>query len=339
MTRSEIHRTSAPATETVPPPGSGRARTLLSSRAGAVLLPTLLLVVAAFGFRSIGLTTSFELWVDEMLYAELGASVARGELPNLPDGPFFLHPPGFFIVEAIAIHLFGISGDRMDLVYQLRWVSAFCGALSVGLIFVILRRPIGAPAAFVAGLLAVFEPFILRNNSRVFIETTGMLAVLVGLALVVDHLCRDADQRSRLRLVVAGLALGYGLLTKDVLFVCTVVPVALAVLWRRTLPLRDGGAADGDDRRAVRDLPDRAGVLRRPRRLVRGQEPGPAACARLRPGDRLQRPELTEPDRPGPRPAGLLRHELRAAARVPVGGRRRGTERLARRGGSSVWSR
>ena len=241
MTRSEIHRTSVPATETVPSTGAAsKARTLLSSRAGAVLLPTLLLVVAAFGFRSIGLTTSFELWVDEMLYAELGASMARGEMPNLPDGPFFLHPPGFFIVEAVAIHLFGISGDRMDLVYQLRWVSAFCGALSVGLIFVILRRPIGAPAAFVAGLLAVFEPFILRNNSRVFIETTGMLAVLVGLALVVDHLCRDADQRSRLRLVVAGLALGYGLLTKDVLFVCTVVPVALAVLWRRTLPLRDG---------------------------------------------------------------------------------------------------
>ena len=88
------------------------------------------------------------------------------------------------------------------------------------------------------------------------------------------------------------------------------------------------GGADGDHPRAVRDLPDRSGDHRRDRRLVRGQEPGPAARARFRPGDRLQRPELTEPDRPGPRPAGLLRHQLRAAARVPVGGRRRGTERL-----------
>ena len=44
-------------------------------------------------------------------------------------------------------------------------------------------------------------------------------------------------------LVVAGLALGYGVLSKDVLFVCTVAPVVLAVLWRRTLPLRDGGGA------------------------------------------------------------------------------------------------
>ena len=87
MTRSEIHRTSVPATETVPPSGAAsKARTLLSSRAGAVLLPTLLLVVAAFGFRSIGLTTSFELWVDEMLYAELGASVARGSCRTCPTG-------------------------------------------------------------------------------------------------------------------------------------------------------------------------------------------------------------------------------------------------------------
>jgi 4-amino-4-deoxy-L-arabinose transferase-like glycosyltransferase len=245
MTRSEVHRPPLQTTAAAAVPITTRARALLSSRVGVVLLPTLVLVVAAFAFRSVGLTTSFELWVDEMLYAELGASVARGEMPNLPDGPFFLHPPGFFIVEAIAIHLFGITGDRMELVYQLRWVSAFCGALSVGLIFLILRRPIGAPAAFVAGLLAVFEPFVLRNNSRVFIETTGMLAVLIGLALVVDHLGRDADQRSRLRLVVAGLALGYGLLTKDVLFVCTVAPVVLAVLWRRTLPLRDGAVLVG----------------------------------------------------------------------------------------------
>ena len=226
------------------PSGARRSASVLSSRAGSTMLAAAVLVLGAFGFRAIGLTTSFELWVDEMLYAELGASVARGELPNLPDGPFFLHPPGFFIIEAAAIHLFGITGDPMDLVYQLRWVSAFCGALSVGMIFVILRRPVGAPAAFVAGLLAVFEPFILRNNSRVFIETTACSPFSSGWRWWWTT-CREADQRSRLRLVVAGLALGYGLLTKDVLFVCTVVPVVLAVLWRRTLPLRDGAVLVG----------------------------------------------------------------------------------------------
>lgn len=222
-----------------------RSTSLLASRVGSTVLPAAVLVLAAFGFRAIGLTTSFELWVDEMLYAELGASVARGELPNLPDGPFFLHPPGFFVIEAAAIHVFGITGDSMALVFQLRWVNAFCGALSVGLIFLILRRPVGAPAALVAGLLAVFEPFVLRNNSRVFLETSAVLAVLIGFMIVVDHLAAPAEGRGRLRLVAAGLAMGYGVFSKDVLVVCTVAPVVLAVLWRRTLSLREGSLLVG----------------------------------------------------------------------------------------------
>ncbi len=206
------------------------------------------LVIAAFGVRALGLHTAFELWVDEMLYAELGASVARGELPNLPDGPFFLHPPGFFLVEAAAIRVLGITGGSMDLVHQLRWVGAAAGALTVGLVFLVVRRAVGGPAAngtvaaLLAGVLAVFEPFVLRNNSRVFLETAGVLAALVGLALVVDHLARPdraAGARGTARLVLAGLALGYGVLTKDVIAVCAVVPVVLALLWRRTLTRRE----------------------------------------------------------------------------------------------------
>ena len=229
-------------TPTAPRPAE-RRRTGL-----ATALPVLALVLLALGVRAIGLTRSFELWVDEMLYAELGASVARGELPNLPDGLFFLHPPGVFIVEAAAIRLFGMTGDSMELVYQLRWLSAVGGALTVGLVFVILRRAAGTPAAVVAAVLAIFEPFVLRNNSRTFLETTAVLAVLVGLALVVDHLARGEagrGRRGRLVLVVAGLALGYGVLCKDVMVVCAVAPVVLAAVWRRTLPLREAAILIG----------------------------------------------------------------------------------------------
>jgi hypothetical protein len=222
---------------------------LLVRRPGvSALLPMLALVLGAFGVRSVGLRSSFELWVDEMLYAELGASVARGEMPNLPDGPFFLHPPGFFIVEAIAIRLFGITGGSMELVYQLRWVSAVAGALSVGLLFLVLRRPAGVPAAFVASGVAIFEPFVLRNNSRVFLETTATLPVLLGLFIVVERLARRADGRSRsgtAPLVIAGLAMGYGILSKDILAVTTFAPVVAAMLWRRTLDRREAAVLLG----------------------------------------------------------------------------------------------
>lgn len=241
--------TSAPTTTTAPTTDRARAARPLASHATlSAALPVLALVLLALGVRAIGLTSSFELWVDEMLYSELGASVARGELPNLPDGLFFLHPPGVFIVEALAIKLFGMTGDSMELVYQLRWVSAVGGALTVGLVFVILRRAVGTPAALVGAVLAVFEPFVLRNNSRAFLETTAVLAVLVGLALLVEHLARGEVGRGRWGLVVlagAGLVLGYGILCKDVMVVCAVAPVLLAVVWRRTSPLREAAVVVG----------------------------------------------------------------------------------------------
>lgn len=237
---------------TVPIPGQHRRSRIAPSPATrretvrftlvTTVLPTLALIIGALGVRAGGLMTSFELWVDEMVYAELGASVARGELPNLPDGPFFLHPPGFFLVEGLVIRVLGITGTSMDLVYELRWIGAVAGAVSVGLLYLALRRPAGAPAALLASGVMLFEPFVLRNNSRVFLETTAMLPVLVGMVIVLRVLGRTAPDRSWRgigALVVAGLAMGYGIFSKDVLVVCTVVPVVAAVFWRRTMVRRD----------------------------------------------------------------------------------------------------
>src|SRR5664279_3246963 len=98
----------------------GRHRFAVTRTARARLLQgTLSFAVVswlAFNVRSIGLSRGFELWVDEMLYADLGKSVSLGQLPNLPDGPFFLHPPGFFLLEGWFINLNGISDSGMDLV-------------------------------------------------------------------------------------------------------------------------------------------------------------------------------------------------------------------------------
>src|SRR3954469_24948143 len=159
-----------------PAAGSRWQRVAASPAALAVTLSAL-----AFGVRSIGRTRAFELWVDEMLYADLGASVSRGELPRLPDGPFFLHPPGFFLLEGGVIKLFGLpTADSMNLVYDLRWLSAALGALTTGLVFLLIRRVAGTWPAVWGALVLVFEPFVLRINSRVFLETVAGLAVVAG---------------------------------------------------------------------------------------------------------------------------------------------------------------
>ncbi|MGF6832633.1 O-antigen/teichoic acid export membrane protein [Paenarthrobacter sp. TE4293] len=206
--------------------------------------------VAAFGVRAFGLERGFEVWVDEVLYVRLGESLTTGQVPTLPDGPFFLHPPGFFLLEAGAIKLFGISGDIVDVVLQLRWLNAALGAVTVGLGFLLVRRLATPTTAWLTAVVLAFEPFILRNNSHAFLETSAMAFVLAGfLAMTVNH-TRTATSHSdgarrtagklptMLPFVGAGLLLGYAVLCKDFFIICTVGPVAVAVIWKRTLPWR-----------------------------------------------------------------------------------------------------
>jgi 4-amino-4-deoxy-L-arabinose transferase-like glycosyltransferase len=194
----------------------------------------------ALGVRSLGLIHGFELWVDEMLYADLGASAGRSEMPRLADGPFFLHPPGFFLIEGAVVQVLGLeTDDSMALVYDLRWLTAILGALTVALAFLLIRRIAGtAPAVWAAAVLAV-EPFVLRNNSRVFLETSACLFVIAGLLVLIDHLSRPERGRWVRRLLGAGVLAGYGVMTKDVLVVFAVLPVLLAVVWRHTLRVRE----------------------------------------------------------------------------------------------------
>jgi Dolichyl-phosphate-mannose-protein mannosyltransferase len=230
-----------PARTAGPAPGSGNADRPRAARAlESPLLVAAALAALAFGVRSIGLIRSFELWIDEMHYADLGASISRGELPALADGPFFLHPPGAFLLEGAVIRLLGLdTANSMDLAYDLRWLSAGWGALSVALVFLLLRQVAGTWPAVVGALVLVFEPFVLRNNSRVFLETPATLAILAGLLLLVRHLGQHDGGRPFGRLLLAGLLLGYGVLTKDVFAFYAVVPVLLAVAWKRTLGRRE----------------------------------------------------------------------------------------------------
>lgn len=201
------------------------------------------ITAAAFGVRAIGLSRSFELQGDELLYAELGRSVSFGQLPNLelqnlPDGPFFLHPPGFFLVEGLVINALGLSGDSFELVYDLRWLNAVIGALSVGVGFFLVRKLTNAPVAWITAVVLTFEPFVLRNHSRVYLETLGTAVAMGGLLVIVSVMMRPPARQTLLPLFLGGLLLGYGILTKDVFVLMSIAPVVLAVVWRRTLPLR-----------------------------------------------------------------------------------------------------
>jgi len=218
---------------------AGRLPAWIRRRASNKSLAVGSVVVAAFGVRALGLERGFELWVDEMLYVRLGESVSNGMFPTLPDGPFFLHPPGYFLLEAGVIKVFGIFGDIIDVTLQLRWLNGVLGAVTVGLGFLLVGHLATKTAAWLTAVLLAFEPFILRNNSHAFLETSAMVPALAGMLLLVG--AREPGSRARwfLRLMAAGLLFGCSILCKDFFFICTLAPVLAAVVWKKTLPWRE----------------------------------------------------------------------------------------------------
>ena len=90
---------------------------------------TLALVAVAVGvattlIRLAATSRSFDLFGDEIIYTDLGHSAAAGGFPSFTGRPFFLHPPGFFYLEAGWEKLLGYQGDLVVHVYQMRALNA-----------------------------------------------------------------------------------------------------------------------------------------------------------------------------------------------------------------------
>jgi 4-amino-4-deoxy-L-arabinose transferase-like glycosyltransferase len=189
--------------------------------------------LVAFAIRAVGLARANDLFIDELTYAEVANNVADGRLPQQFGEPFFLHPIGSFVLNGLVIRMFGLTGSFMDMVYPLRWVNTVLGAVTVVLAVFLVRRVAGTGAAAVAGVVLAFDPFVLRQDGRVMIETPATLWLVAGWLVLLS--ASDRPVRTR-RALTAGLLLGLALVTKDLTALSSVVPLVLAGLWRRTLP-------------------------------------------------------------------------------------------------------
>ncbi len=213
-------------------PGVGaRLRARLAGRAWPIAA---VLGLVAFAVRAFGLARANDLFIDELTYAEVADDVAHGTLPHQFGEPFFLHPIGSFVVNGLVIRLFGLTGTFFELVYPLRWVNTVLGAVTVVLAVLLVHRIAGLVPAAVAGVVLAFDPFVLRQDGRVMIETPATLWILAGW-LVLIGAPAGSSVRTR-RALAAGLLFGLAQVTKDMTAVSTIVPLLLAGWWRRTLP-------------------------------------------------------------------------------------------------------
>jgi Dolichyl-phosphate-mannose-protein mannosyltransferase len=191
---------------------------------------------------------SFDLFGDEVVYADLGHSITHGGFPRL-QGPFFLHGPAFFYLEAGWIHLVGWPADLITRIGQVRALNALLAGATAAVLVLLAARAGSLRAGLVSGLLFTLDPFCIRQNDRVLLETAMLLWVLLGY-LVLAPLAQGQEPRhARARAAGAGLLFGAAWLTKDEGALLSVLPVlAAAVLgWgpRRWLSLLTVSVATG----------------------------------------------------------------------------------------------
>lgn len=213
-------------------------------RGGAPVPPWVFAAVTALlalVFRVSGVQRANDVFIDEVTYADLAEQISSGHLPSSSGAPFFLHPPGTYAVNALVIRVLGLQGDAMDLALQLRWVNAVLGVLTVVVCFLLVRRLVGIRAAVLAAVILASDPFVLRIDGRLMMETPAGLAVLSGWLLVLKVFQRE-EGRTRPGLeITAGVVFGIAIVMKDMTAVFTVVPLVAAVFWRKTVSLQTAG--------------------------------------------------------------------------------------------------
>jgi hypothetical protein len=189
---------------------------------------------------------SFDLFGDEVIYTDLGRSVTSGGFPRFGGQLFFLHPPGFFYLEAGWQRLLGHQPGLMAQIYQMRVLNALLAGGTAVVLVLLVARAGSVRAGLAAGLLFALDPFCIRQNDRVLLETATMLWVLLGYLAFASLIGRPRSRGATARAVGTGLLFGCAVLTKDEAVLLTVLPllVGAALRWGpgRALTLRAVGS-------------------------------------------------------------------------------------------------
>ena len=183
--------------------------------------------VVTFTLRAVRLDVSWDIFVDEISYLRISQSVAQGAGMKLYGDAFYLHPPAYFFLESVFIKLFPPTGDLIHQIYDVRYLNAALAALSAVALFGIGRRLAGPLVGFAAATIFALEPYMIKMNSRNYLDTSAMLWVVLGYYVLFSVATEETRRLPLWRVPVAGFFFGLALLTKDMVAFSTMLPLAV----------------------------------------------------------------------------------------------------------------
>jgi 4-amino-4-deoxy-L-arabinose transferase-like glycosyltransferase len=177
----------------------------------------------AMGLRFFHIHTAYDIHIDEITYLRIAENISSNLRPELYGQAFFLHPPLFFYIEAGWLHLFPPTGNIVQDILAVRSLNVIFAGGTAALLFLTGWRIAGTTAGAVAAAAFVLDPFMVKITSWNLLEASTVFWVLVGMAVIVltagpeGHLSRRAA-------ILAGIAFGAGLLTKEESAFISLVP-------------------------------------------------------------------------------------------------------------------
>lgn len=219
-------------------PGGAKARA--STPIGLRAFTSLTVFVVAFLLRYIHVQQAYDIFLDEITYSRIAESVASRHTVAFFDVPFFLHPPVLFYEMALFIDMFHIHGNIFAVVYALRSVNVLFASASAMFMLRLATRLGGTLAGLASASLFVIDPFLIRFDSRVFLEPGTLFWVLAGYCLFVSGMKHGYSSRTFVFLGAAGLAMGLGVLSNEMAFPLVAIPLGCCLLLDWPLPRRCG---------------------------------------------------------------------------------------------------
>lgn len=199
--------------------------------------PSIGLAVVAAVLRLFHITTSYHLFIDEATYSAIARDTTWATGPTLHGLPFVLHPPLALLLLAAPAHMLG-TPDITTLAAGMRPVVAIVGALTVGVLYLTLRRAGLRKAAYVAATLVALDPLVISFDSRVMLESFAQLFAVLTIAMAIHAATSNPHTRVRWSMVTA-LAGAATLGTKEtfgLVVFATLVVVALTAPRGHRLP-------------------------------------------------------------------------------------------------------